>query len=341
MIRLTEKAGIVAARIALPATILFIVMYTISACNNTRNNQTGNRVTGTAKETEIASAGLSWNIERRSDGEYLTDLEGNIVPLQRYSRMVLLSLGAVETLYTIGGESAIAAIASSGDPVWPEERTAFIPTVGNVARPNLEEIIAINPDIVIGNSMNSAFIKLLVSRGKNAIIHGNNSMDDIFNSAIILGLLSGREAEAEIMVIEWKERLLELEWDLRENPLNLKGAIIYSVNPIMAFTKASLPGNILDLLGVENMAPPLSSGQSVLSPEYILAQNPDFLLGAITVTSIEDFLAADSVFLRTRAGKERNILIIPSTFFMRPSPRIIDRVIEFHEALQGFKIPRY
>jgi hypothetical protein len=73
--------------------------------------------------------------------------------------------------------------------------------------------------------------------------------------------------------------------------LRLKGAIIYSVNPVMAFTKASLPGNILDPLG------------------------------AITVTSVEDFLAADSVFLKTRAGKERNILIIPSGFFMRPSPR--------------------
>jgi iron complex transport system substrate-binding protein len=277
---------------------------------------------------------LSWNIERRPDGEYLADMEGNVVPLQRYNRMALLSLGAVETLYSIGGEDAIAAIASSGDPVWPEEQTALLPVIGNVARPNLEEIIAINPDIVIGNSMNSAFIKLLVSRGKTAIIHSNNSVDDIFNSAIILGQLSGRKAEAEIMTAEQIRRLAEIEHDLRENPLRLKGAIIYSVNPIMAFTKASLAGNILDLLGVENMAPDISSAQSVLSPEYILAQNPDFLLGAITVTSVEDFLAADSIFQKTRAGKERNILIIPSVFFMRPSPRIIDRVMELHTEIK-------
>jgi iron complex transport system substrate-binding protein len=329
MTRLTKKQGIAAA-------ILLIAMYTISACNNRRNNQTINGAGGTAKETEIVAARLSWNIERRSDGEYLSDIEGNVVPLRRYSRMVLLSLGAVETLYIIGGEGAIAAIASSGDPVWPEDETAFLPVVGNVARPNLEEIIAIDPDLVIGNSMNSAFIKLLVSRGKNAIIHSNNSVDDIFNSAIILGQLSGRKAEAETMADEQRERLAELERNLRENPLRLKGAIIYSVNPIMAFTRASLAGDILELLGVENIASDISSEQSVLSSEYILAQNPDFLLGAITVTSIEDILTADSVFQRTRAGKERNIRIIPSVFFMRPSPRIIDRVMEFHEAIQGF-----
>jgi iron complex transport system substrate-binding protein len=322
------------------AAIVAILLTVISACKITRNNQTGNGAGSTAKETETASSGLSWNIERRSDGEYLSDLEGNTVRLQRYNRMVLLSLGAVETLYIIGGEDAIAAIASSGDPVWPEEQTALLPVVGNVARPNLEEIIAVDPDIVIGNSMNSAFIKLLISRGKNAIIHSNDSLDDIFSSAIILGQLSGRRAEAEIMTAEHKERLLKLERDLQKNPLRLKGAIIYSVNPVMAFTKASLPGNILDLLGVENIAADTSSVQSVLSPEYILAQNPDILLGAITVTDVEDFLAADSVFLRTRAGKERNILIIPSVFFMRPSPRIIDRVMEFHEAIQGFKILR-
>jgi iron complex transport system substrate-binding protein len=73
----------------------------------------------------------------RPQGEYLIDGEGNEVPLRQYRRIAVLSPGAVETLYLIGGEGAIAAIAASSDPVWPPEQTRLLPSVGNVARPNL------------------------------------------------------------------------------------------------------------------------------------------------------------------------------------------------------------
>jgi iron complex transport system substrate-binding protein len=282
------------------------------------------------------SPALYWKTETRPQGEYLIDGEGNEALVRQYKRIAVLSPGAVETLYLIGGEGAIAAIASSSDPVWPPEKTSLLPSVGNVARPNLEALISAEPDLVIGNGMNSAFITDYINRGGTAIVHNANSLDDIFYSAVMLGKLCGKEAEAEQLVGEKRQILAAITAELQANPLALKGAFLYSANPIMAFNAESLAGNVLEILGVENIAANLSAAQPILSPEYLVTQNPDFLFGAMSISKPEDILGADSAILKTRAGKEANISIVPSSYFLRPSPRLADRLPELHRELQKY-----
>ncbi|MDR1909984.1 MAG: ABC transporter substrate-binding protein [Spirochaetaceae bacterium] len=280
---------------------------------------------------------LYWNREERPGGAFLADGEGNEAPLKAYGRMVILSPGAVETLYLLGGEQAIAAIAASTlDPVWPPERTAALPSVGNPARPSLEAVIALEPDLVIGSVMNIALVKDLASRGIPAVVHSAESLEDIFHSTRILGILCGREGPAEALITEKREALARLTREIRNEPLGLKGAFLYSVSPVMAFTSQSLAGDILSALGVENIAANMPAAQPVLSPEYLLSQDPDFLLGAVFIPSAEDIIAANPVLLRTRAGREGNIGIIPSSLLLRPSPRIVDGLLELRAKLKTY-----
>jgi iron complex transport system substrate-binding protein len=269
----------------------------------------------------------------------VVDGAGNKAPVSVYSRIILTSPGAVEVLYMIGAESSIAAISSGRDPVWPEDKTVLLPSVGNTARPSLETIIAGEPDLIIGNAMNSALMADLASRGYTVLIHNADSLADIFNSAVILGRLTGKEAEALRVVGEKQAQLDSLKRELEARPLNLKGAFLYSANPIMAFTSRSLAGEILEVLGVENIAGDLNAAQPILSAEYILAQDPDFLFGAMSITKPEDILGADSVIARTRAGRERNISIVPSSLFLRTSPRIVESLLELYGEIQKYSRP--
>jgi iron complex transport system substrate-binding protein len=281
-----------------------------------------------------------WQVVSRDGVEHILDREGNAVPLKSYERIIVISPGAVETLYLIGAEGAIAAIAGSRDPVWPEEKTVLLPSIGNAARPNLEEVIARSPDLIIGNAMTGAFITDLISRGYPALLHGADSLEDIFNDTRILGRLTGREAEAEAVIAEQEQRLAGMRDELRTTPLTLKGAILFSANPVMAFGSGTLAGEILDILGVENIANGAghnhNAAQPILSAEYILAQNPDFLFGAMSIANADDILGADSVIAKTRAGREKNISILPSTLFLRPSPRIVDKLLELQRELRNY-----
>lgn len=266
----------------------------------------------------------------------MADREGNAVPLEAYRRIILLSPGAVETLYMLGAEDAIAAIASSRDPIWPGEKTRLLPGVGNAARPNLEAVMEKEPDLIIGNAMNAAFIADLAARGYRVLIHGADSVEDILNGALILGRLAGRPEAAEALTAETRARFAALREEMGGRGTALKGAFLYSANPVMAFTEASLAGEILDILGIENIAAGLNAAQPILSAEFILDQNPDFLFGAMSITKEEDILGADPVIALTRAGKEGNIRIVPSSLFLRPSPRIIDTLTELHREVRAY-----
>jgi hypothetical protein len=85
-----------------------------------------------------------------------------------------------------------------------------------------------------------------------------------------------------------------------------------------------------------NIAADPDAAQPILSPEYILAQNPDFLFGAMAITKPGDILAADSVITKTRAGMEKNISIVPSSLLIRTSPRIVDSLLELYGEIQGY-----
>lgn len=280
---------------------------------------------------------LFWSVENRNGVQYLVDKENNGIVIKTYSRIVLLSPGAVETLYLIGGEGAIAGIATSRDPIWPEEKTALIPSVGNNARPSLEGIIMLNPDLIIGNAMNGSLIEDLNRQGYAAILHAAESIADILNGAILLGRLTGTEEAARGLAAEKTAVLAGLKEAMRTDPLELTGAFLYSASPPTAFTEDSLAGEVLDILGVENIAAGLNAAQPILSPEYMLARNPDFLFGAMAITKPEDMLAADSVIAQTRAGQEGNIKIIPSSLFLRPSPRLIDGLPVLRNELEGYR----
>jgi iron complex transport system substrate-binding protein len=185
--------------------------------------------------------------------------------------------------------------------------------------------------------MNSAFIADLRSRGIPALIHGANSVEDIFNGTLLLGGLTGTEEAAKALVEKDRARLASLKTELAARSLKLKGAILYSGSPPMAFTGDSLAGEVLELLGVENIAAGLPAAQPILSTEYLLAQNPDFLFGSMMLAKSEDILAADSAVRNTRAGREGNLAVVPSRLFLRPSPSLIGGLLELRETLKSYE----
>jgi iron complex transport system substrate-binding protein len=317
-----------------PACAALVFVALLGGCN--RGGAVKEPQSGDQAEPDSGGTELYWQTGREGGTEYLSDREGNSVPLREYRRIIIISPGAVETLYLIGGEGAIAAVSSGREPIWPEEQTRLLPTVGNVARPNLEAAVALEPDLIIGNAMSAAFMADLAGRGYSVLIHGADSIEDILNSTILLGRLTGREEAAQKLVAEKRGQLEQLRAELREQPLNLKGAFLYSTNPIMAFTEKSLAGEILTVLGVDNIAAGLNAAQPILSPEYLLSRNPDFLFGAMMIADPNDILTADSVIAQTRAGREKNLSVVPTSLFLRTSPRIMESLWELYGIIKSF-----
>ncbi len=267
--------------------------------------------------------------------ETIEDGYGNAVEVRPYERIVVASPGAVEALFLIGAEGKIAAIGTSRSGVWPYDKTELLPNVGSVARPNLEEIVSHDPDLVILSAMSVELGNDLSRRGYPVFIYGAGSIDDVFDLVGVLGRLSGSEVAAEQLINERRAELDRVKTEIADRPADIKGAFLYAANPVMGFTEDSLPGEILDLLGVENIAAGLSGERPIISSELLLAENPDILFISMSVTSVEDLVAAEPTILQTRAGREGNIGMIDSALILRPSPRIVDGIVTLHEQLSA------
>ena len=125
---------------------------------------------------------------------------------------------------------------------------------------------------------------------------------------------------------EYERKLKKIKADILKNPLNMKGIFLYSTNPIMAFNSTSLSGQILEVIGVKNIAADLSADKPILSAEYILQQNPDFIIGAMSITSPQQIKDASPLIKSTSAAKKDKIFLIDSSKILRPSPRIVDEI---------------
>lgn len=102
---------------------------------------------------------------------------------------------------------------------------------------------------------------------------------------------------------------------------------------MMAFGKESLPGDILRHLGVINIAENVPGNRPILSPEYILKINPDFLAGAMSLQSVDDIIHSSNVIPKTKAGKNKKIFILDSSMILRDSYRIFDEMEKLQQKI--------
>jgi ABC-type Fe3+-hydroxamate transport system substrate-binding protein len=272
------------------------------------------------------------------EGSNVVDDQGNKIALKEYSKIIVIDPAVVETIYMIGGEENIAAIANTmNQDIWPMEETKKIPSVGTLYKPSIEKIISYKPDLVVINPMISDFGKSLKERGITYLINNGNSFEEILDNVKIYGKLTGKGERSNLVAIEYKEKLEQVKKKLEKNPLGYKGVFLFSSSPMMAFNSKSLPGQVFKILGIENITDNLKGGRPIISPEYLISQNPDILLGAMGIKGKEDILNSNPFVMETTAGKKGNVAIVESSKILRPTPRIIDTVGDLYEELSNWK----
>lgn len=320
--------------ITIGVLLLILPGFAFSKSNNAVVSETIRDVTNPILNSWTGeNVDVPWSI----NGNTVSDMFGNKVELKGYNNIVITSAGAVETIYLIGGEKSVKAIGTSRSAIYPEDKTSQLPTIGNLAKPNFEEIIAMTPDLIILNGMNTQLSKDIQNLDIPVIIHTAGNIADIQNSTLVLGIFTNSIKAAEELVVENKVKVTKIKAMLEKKPLNLKGAFLFSIGPIQAFKEDTLPGEIFSILGVENIAQGVETERPILTPEYILKENPDFIFGAMSIRNAEDIIEADPVIKMVRAGKENNIIIIPSAFILRPSPRIFDELSNFYDLIDKIR----
>lgn len=122
------------------------------------------------------------------------------------SRIVCLTTETVEVLYALGEEDRIAGI--SGYTVIPPRARKEKPKVFAFSSGDLEKILAVAPDLVLGFSdMQADVARDLIKAGVAVHVFNHRSVDGILAMIETVGRLVGAEARALALVAELEQAI--------------------------------------------------------------------------------------------------------------------------------------
>ena len=263
----------------------------------------------------------------------VTDMFGREVTLtEPVTRVIALEPSDCEILYALGCGDALVGRGKYCD--YPAD-VLELPAVQSGTDLNLEEILALNPQVVIATGMFhlEEQISLLEQNGVKVIGTDANSIAEVYDSIRLLGGIMGKDAEAESVITA-----MQAAFDtIAAKSEKTDKTIYFEVMPLEWGLWSAGTGTFMhelaELCGMQNAFADIEGWQAV-SQEQVIERNPDYI---VLVTGMGE-AAPDEVKARDGWGdmdaiKNDKIYNADSYMLTRPAPRLKDAAIELYNFL--------
>ena len=250
----------------------------------------------------------------------------------KYKRIVVMDPAVVEMIYLLGAEDKIVGITKlQRSKIWPEDKTDKLESVGTFTNVSVEKVLSLKPDLVITSTFYApeGFENLMKSNNIELKNVGANTIEEIFANFREIGKMLGKEKEAEKIIAEKREKLEKIK---KLETKEKKGVFILSAAPMRIFGKDTLPDDIMKLLNIKNIADNMPGNSPILTPEYLIKENPDVIL--TLVKNPDEIVKANPQIKDVDAIKNKKFIVLDSNQVLRGSPRIIDHIAEVYEKTQ-------
>ena len=266
---------------------------------------------------------------------HVTDQTGRSVEIpDRPERLVSLAPSITETLFALGlGDKVVGDTDYCEYP--PEARSK--PHIGPILNPNLERIVALKPDLVLGSREANRIETAAQLERLGIPVYGvtAQTVDGTLSSIEDLGEVLGHGIEALQLVGELRERIKRVEQRIAHRP---KPKVLFVVwyRPLTTAGSRSFVADVVRRAGGASISDDLSGEWPRMSLEEALRRDPDVILfphAESFAPSVAD-LAALPGWKDLRAVKEHRLYLV-SDSIIRPSPRLVDAL----EQVAGFLHP--
>jgi cobalamin transport system substrate-binding protein len=193
-------------------------------------------------------------------------------------RIVALSPNMTETVFALGkGECLIGRSNACNYP----EAAMKLPIVGNFARPNIERVIALQPDYIISSALKDKdMIKRFKRFNIKVLFLPAKSFDDYFNTLKTLGKILNCEKKAELLSLQTKAELKKLKEAADKIPAEKKVKVLFVIwdMPLMTIGSDSFITKMISLAGGVSITAKQPQAYFTCSLEWILSNQPDILI---------------------------------------------------------------
>lgn len=270
----------------------------------------------------------------------VTDMTGREVRLDGpAARIVVLMPSDCEILYAIGaGETVVGRGTYCNYPAEVES----VPVVNSGDSMNLEEILALQPQVVVMTKMaqTEEQVASLENAGVRVFITNAQTISDTYDCIALLGRLTGREEAAAQVSADMKARLDAIA----EKAVNTGKTVYFETTPLeygwglWSAGKGTFMDEIAAICGLNNIFAEVE-GWPMVSEEEVIAANPDYIAtidsyGMNGLNPIE-VITSRAAWQEIEAVKNGNVFMADNDQFTRPSPRLADAAEALYEFICG------
>lgn len=221
----------------------------------------------------VATAAQARLAARGSDGEVVTLAQ----PAQR---IVSLAPHLTDLLLALGAREHIVGVVDDHEQrgAHAHSRSGF-PVVADAASINYERVLALKPDLVLawGSGTPAAWVAQQRRLGIPVLVMEAATLAGVAQQIEQLGRLSGRDAAARQQATAFRKALAALA---RATPTGPRLRYFYQAwrQPLYSLNANHLLSQALGLCGADSIVPPSAVAAPLISPEFVLRENPDILL---------------------------------------------------------------
>lgn len=250
-----------------------------------------------------------------------TDDAGREVTIPREpQRIVVLGPSNAEILYAIGRGDRVVGVDDFAD--YPPEVEA-LPRIGGVTNPNYEQIVALEADLFLSTSGAEEIADTLAGLGIPSAIVQPETFEDILNSILWLGKMTGAEAEAMEVVDTMTARVEAIQTALagaEPVPVYLE---IWD-DPLMTVGPGSFMDELLTMAGGLNIAYDAAIPWPEISLETIVDRDPQVIFAYYEHNYRALINGERPGWSNIAAIKNGRVHFVEETLVSRPGPRIVE-----------------
>ncbi|MDH4133982.1 MAG: cobalamin-binding protein [Gammaproteobacteria bacterium] len=262
----------------------------------------------------------------------VTDDAGRTLTLaQPAQRIVSLAPHITELLFAAGaGGKIVGAVEYSDYP--PPARA--IPRVGNYNRLDIERLLTLKPDLVVGWAGGNLATDLerLGTLDIPLFISDPHRLDDVASDIERLGRLAGSTATAQRAAQAFRTRRAALQQRYNGRP---PVRLFYQVwnQPLMTVNGEQVISDVIRLCGGVNVFAELKTLAPTINVEAVLEKNPEVIVASGMAEERPEWLDDWRRYPLLRAVQRDNLFFIPPDLLHRHTPRLLDGAEQMCRAL--------
>lgn len=271
-------------------------------------------------------------------GLTVTDMTGREIALDGpASKIVALTASDVEIIYALGAGDLLVGRGEYCD--YPAE-VLDKPVVKSGAETNLEEILALQPDVVIMATMAQTEdqVNALEQAGVRVIVSDAQNLDGVYQAINLIGAITGKTEEAAALVKQMQDTFAAVKAKSQDT-----GKTVYfEVSPLeyglWAAGNGTFMNELASICGLTNAFADVE-GWGEISEEQVFAKDPDYIVTTSMYwgegpTPVEEILGRAG-WDQLKAVKNNQIFNADSNAITRPGPRLMDAVQALYDFVYG------